>query len=167
MRSKLLTVLLAGCVLAPGCAARSRPRVPDVPPAKAGAGGEAGALIASMALQLLGTPYRNGGSDTGGFDCSGLVQFVFARQGVALPRSVRDQYQAGSPVPRAGLLPGDLVFFATTARSPTHVGIVVSEDSFVHAPSDGGVVRVERLSGDYWTRRYLGARRIAMPPAQP
>jgi cell wall-associated NlpC family hydrolase len=76
---------------------------------------------------------------------------------------VRDQFQSGLAVPRAALVPGDLVFFATTGTGATHVGIVVGDDQFVHAPSERGAVRAERLSADYWSRRYLGARRILMP----
>ncbi len=124
---------------------------------------EAGASVADTAVGLEGTPYRNGGSDVGGFDCSGLVQYVFARHGVTLPRSVRDQFQAGLAVPRESLVPGDLVFFSTTSPGPTHVGIIIREDWFVHAPSERGVVRTERLSAPYWSRRYVGARRILLP----
>ncbi len=169
MRSNIVMVVLAASLLASACAGRaSRPKLPDMPSTGPGPGTDAASLIAAiaaMALQFEGTPYRNGGTDPTGFDCSGLVQFVFAQNGVALPRSVRDQFQAGSAVPRAALLPADLVFFATTARTASHVGIVVGEDLFVHAPSGGGAVRVERLSADYWTRRYLGARRIIGAPA--
>ncbi len=134
---------------------------PPQPPATATAR-EGLAAVVESATRLEGTPYRNGGADPSGFDCSGLVQYVFAQRGVALPRSVRDQFQAGLAVPRDSLIAGDLVFFSTTGPGPTHVGIVIDEKdlSFVHAPSGGGVVRVERLGADYWARRYVGARRI-------
>ena len=116
--------------------------------------------IASTALSLRGVPYRNGGSDPSGFDCSGFTQYVFARSGIALPRAVEEQYQVGKKVKPADLESGDLVFFKTVSRGPSHVGIVIGEDQFIHAPSSKGVVRVERLSADYWSRRFIAARRL-------
>ena len=119
-----------------------------------------GYALVGTALALRGTPYRNGGSDPSGFDCSGFVQWVFAQNGVALPREVRDQYRVGLSVDERDLLPGDLVFFSTTDPGASHVAIVIGGDQFIHAPSSTGVVRVERLSSSYWSPRYLGARRI-------
>jgi cell wall-associated NlpC family hydrolase len=116
--------------------------------------------LVGTALSLRGLPYRDGGSDPTGFDCSGFTQYVFAQHGVALPRAVRDQFRVGQDVNPRDLAPGDLVFFRTTARDPSHVAIVVGGDEFVHAPTSSGVVRVERLSSSYWAQRYLGARRI-------
>ena len=119
-----------------------------------------GYSLVGTALSLRGTPYRNGGADPTGFDCSGFTQYVFAKYGVALPREVRDQFQEGKSVKDDDLAAGDLLFFKTTADGPTHVGISIGGDQFVHAPSSAGVVRVERLSASYWSDRYLGARRI-------
>jgi cell wall-associated NlpC family hydrolase len=116
--------------------------------------------IVGTALSLQGAPYRNGGSDPSGFDCSGFVAYVFAQQGLALPRTVSEQYDWGRGIGRDSIAPGDLVFFSTVARGPTHVGIAVSADEFVHAPSSRGVVRVERLSGSYWNSRLVGIRRV-------
>jgi cell wall-associated NlpC family hydrolase len=116
--------------------------------------------VSGTALDFRGTPYRNGGADPAGFDCSGFVWYVFAQHGLALPRTVQDQYRVGDNVPIVDLRPGDLVFFSTTVPGPSHVGIVIGGDSFVHAPSSTGVVRVERLSAPYWSSRFLGARRI-------
>jgi cell wall-associated NlpC family hydrolase len=116
-------------------------------------------LIAT-ALSYRGVPYRNGGSDPGGFDCSGFVQWVFAQQGRALPREVRDQYQLGKPVDPDDVKPGDLVFFETVSRGASHVGIALGNDQFVHAPSSRGVVRVESFTIEYWKQRYVGARRL-------
>ena len=120
-----------------------------------------GYALVGTALSLRGTPYRNGGADPQGFDCSGFTQYVFAQYGVPLPREVRDQFDRGKSV-KAGdeLAAGDLLFFTTVAPGPTHVGIAIGGDQFVHAPSSTGVVRVERLSASYWSARYLGARRI-------
>jgi cell wall-associated NlpC family hydrolase len=120
-----------------------------------------GYALVGTALGLRGAPYKNGGADPGGFDCSGFTQYVFEQYGVALPRAVHDQYQMGKSVKANELAPGDLIFFATTDRSASHVAIAVGGDQFVHAPSSTGVVRVERLSASYWSQRYLGARRVA------
>jgi len=119
-----------------------------------------GYSISSTALALRGVPYRNGGGDPSGFDCSGFVQYVFGQHGVALPRETRAQFQVGRAVEPSALEPGDLVFFSTVAPGASHVGIAIGGDQFVHAPSSNGVVRVERLSSTYWARRFVGARRI-------
>jgi cell wall-associated NlpC family hydrolase len=125
------------------------------------AGGTAnGYSISSTALSLRGAPYRNGGADPTGFDCSGFVYYVFEQYGIALPREVRRQFGVGSTVDTSLLVPGDLVFFSTVAPGASHVGIVVGGDQFVHAPSSSGVVRVERLSTDYWASRFVGAKRV-------
>jgi cell wall-associated NlpC family hydrolase len=116
--------------------------------------------LVGTALSLRGTPYRDGGSDPTGFDCSGFTQYVFAKYGVVLPREVRDQFQQGKSVKNDELAAGDLLFFTTVAPGATHVGIAIGGDQFVHAPSSTGVVRVERLSVTYWSTRYVGARRI-------
>jgi NlpC/P60 family protein len=116
--------------------------------------------LVGTALGLRGIPYRNGGTDPQGFDCSGFTQYVFSQYGVALPRDVRSQYRAGKAIEPDEISPGDLVFFATTDPGVSHVAIAIGGDGFVHAPSTWGVVRVEFLSGTYWSRRYLGARRM-------
>jgi cell wall-associated NlpC family hydrolase len=122
-----------------------------------------GASIARTAETLLGLPYRDGGALPDGFDCSGLVNYVFARHGIGVPRDVRRQAAAGIPVDRGDVSPGDLVFFATTGSGPTHVGIAIGDGRFVHAPKSGGVVRVESLSANYWTSRFVTARRVSVP----
>jgi cell wall-associated NlpC family hydrolase len=119
-----------------------------------------GYALTSTALALRGTPYRDGGTDPSGFDCSGFTQYVFGQHGVALPREVRDQYRLGKSIKPEELAAGDIIFFTTTAPGPTHVGIAIGGDQFVHAPSTTGVVRVERLGSSYWAPRYLGARRL-------
>lgn len=119
-----------------------------------------GYALVGTALALRGAPYRNGGSDPTGFDCSGFTQYVFAQYGVALPRDVREQYQTGTSVKPDEVAPGDLIFFTTTAPGASHVAIAIGGDQFVHAPSSTGVVRVEHLGSSYWAPRYLGARRV-------
>jgi cell wall-associated NlpC family hydrolase len=136
--------------------------VPATPGASRPAGsGFDGYAVTGTALALRGTPYRDGGTDPSGFDCSGFTQYVFGRHGVGLPREVRDQYRVGKVVEPEDLAPGDIIFFTTTAPGPTHVAIAIGGDEFVHAPSSTGVVRVERLSSSYWSPRFLGARRLA------
>jgi cell wall-associated NlpC family hydrolase len=117
------------------------------------------ALLAT-AMSFQGTPYKNGGSDPEGFDCSGFVQWVYSRHGTTLPREVRDQWTRGDEVDRDEVKPGDLVFFETVSRGASHVGIALGGDRFVHAPSSRGVVRVERFSSSYWATRWVGARRV-------
>jgi peptidoglycan DL-endopeptidase CwlO len=114
----------------------------------------------AAALAQQGVPYRNGGADPAGFDCSGLVTFVFGQHGVWVPRTVTEQFAFGDRVDSGALVPGDLVFFTTVAPGASHVGIVISPQQFVHAPSSTGVVRVEELGSPYWASRYVGARRV-------
>jgi cell wall-associated NlpC family hydrolase len=118
--------------------------------------------VVATALALRGTHYRNGGSEpSGGFDCSGLVQWVFARHGKTLPRETREQYESGQKIDHDEVQPGDLVFFKTMSKGPSHVGIALGRGEFVHAPSSRGVVRIESYTKtEYWAARWLGARRI-------
>jgi cell wall-associated NlpC family hydrolase len=116
--------------------------------------------VVAAALGYRGVPYRFGGSDPAGFDCSGFVQYVFKQAGALLPREVRDQFLAGRHVGRDDVRAGDLVFFETVSRGASHVGLAIGAGEFVHAPSSRGVVRVERLTSRYWAERFVGARRI-------
>jgi len=122
--------------------------------------------VALQALAHLGTPYRTGGlSPKTGFDCSGLVAYVYREgAGLALPRNTFELSHLGEPIARAALRPGDLVFYNTQRREYSHVGIYLGEDRFIHAPTSGGEVRVESLRADYWVRRYNGARRVIAAP---
>jgi cell wall-associated NlpC family hydrolase len=153
------------------CAARSGPPVPRpfpgaaLPPGAGDTVSEPPVAVAypeliNTALQYRGVPYRNGGSDPSGFDCSGFVQYVFARFGTMLPREVRDQYHAGKAIDLDEVQAGDLLFFETVSRGASHVGMAVGGGEFVHAPSSRGVVRVERYDASYWASRFVGARRI-------
>ena len=118
--------------------------------------------VVDTALAYRGVPYILGGDDPRtGFDCSGLVRYVFAAHAIVVPRTVAEQYRIGIPVKLADLEPGDLVFFSTTGRGATHVGIAVSRDEFVHAPNSKGVVRVEPVDSPYWHDRFVGARRVS------
>jgi cell wall-associated NlpC family hydrolase len=116
--------------------------------------------LAGTALSLRGTPYRSGGRDLSGFDCSGLIWYVFAQHGLQVGRTVLEQFREGVEIGSDALEAGDLVFFITDAHGASHVGMAIGGDEFVHAPNARGQVRVERLSASYWSSRYLGARRI-------
>lgn len=113
-----------------------------------------------VARSLLGTPYARGGTGPGGFDCSGLVQYVFRQVGIDLPRSSREQYGKVSLVSLKELKPGDLLFFRIARRRISHVGIYVDEDRFIHAPSNGKGVSYAALSEPYWKKRLVGAGRL-------
>ena len=141
----------------PPTASVPEPRPPGASP---GPGVATPEPLLATALTLQGTPYRNGGSDPSGFDCSGFVQWVFAQNGMKLPREVKDQWKLGDDIDRDDIKPGDLVFFETVSRGPSHVGIALGGDQFVHAPSSTGVVRIERYSSSYWSRRWVGAKRV-------
>ena len=143
---------VAGAPGSPGGTARPAPGAPT--------GVHAGYEVTGTALRLRGAPYRNGGSDPAGFDCSGFVKYVFGENGISVPRSVSDQFRAGRKVDAQQLQAGDLVFFTTVSPGASHVGIVIGGDEFVHAPSGAGEVRVERLSASYWSTRFVGARRV-------
>jgi cell wall-associated NlpC family hydrolase len=121
------------------------------------------ASLVATALSLRGTPYLMGGVTPQGFDCSGFVQYVFGRHGRRVGRDVEALYREGSAIRREQVAAGDLLFFRTSGRGPSHVGIALDGQTFVHAPSSRGLVRVERLTGEYWQRRFLGARRLVSP----
>jgi cell wall-associated NlpC family hydrolase len=114
--------------------------------------------LTQHAMRFLGVPYVFGGTSAGGFDCSGYVQHVFALLGLHLPRTADAQYYAGHRI--AGRMSaGDLVFFETYTSGPSHVGIYLGNDRFVHASSSHGVT-VSSLHDRYWAARYLGAKRF-------
>lgn len=115
-------------------------------------------------LALLGTPYRWGGTTPdGGFDCSGLVSYVFKTTlGIELPRVSRDMARTGERVERGQLNPGDLVFFTLRGNRIDHVGIYMGNDSFLHSPRTGRDVTVSRMDSGYWANRFRQARRIAL-----
>jgi cell wall-associated NlpC family hydrolase len=160
----LLVVLLAGC--GHDEVRRARPQAsavtsqawsknPPADPASANA-------VLMRAISLVGTPYRYGGNTPdGGFDCSGLVNYVYRDMlDLKLPRTSRDLAAFQGPRIAPGrLTAADLVFFGS-GGSVTHVGIYVGEGRFVHAPSSGGTVRLDRLDGPYWRDHYSGAKRV-------
>ena len=110
---------------------------------------------AGIAMRYLGVPYVWGGASPAGFDCSGLVMYVFAQLGVSLPHYTGAQWNMGVPVARGDLQPGDLVFFDGLG----HVGIYIGGGQFIHAPHTGTVVQISSMSG-WYAATYVGARRI-------
>ncbi len=149
------TLFLAGCSSAPNTHA---PYVSSEPPA---ASGQPHDDVIFHAFSLLGTPYRYGGmSPDTGFDCSGLINYVFRESaGVSLPRTTSGL--SALPTQRADpLQPGDLVLFSMAGRKVNHAGIYVGDGRFLHAPSSGGHVRVDSLQASHWQRWYAGSRRV-------
>ena len=156
-----------GGVLPPGATTADAPAATAAPagsapalPAAALSAPPVARAVARRAIDYVGTPYRLGGNDPSGFDCSGLTRYVFNEQGITLPRTVAEQFGVGRKVDLDEVRAGDLLFFATSGRGASHGAIALGDGSFVHAPSSRGGVRVEALSDRYWSTRLLGARRI-------
>lgn len=118
--------------------------------------------VVDQAVDMLGIPYRYGGSTLEtGFDCSGFVTHVFREGlGLILPRTSRELSKTGEEIDQGQLQPGDLVFFNTMRRAFSHVGIYLGNNQFVHAPRAGARIRIEDLRDSYWKNRFNGARRV-------
>lgn len=159
-------LLLAACASGPPSRHGALPRTPGEPMIDPSAGLEE---ISIQAMSLVGTPYRYGGNTPdAGFDCSGLVRYVVSRAAnVNLPRTTEAMGTRGTALDRSEVASGDLVFFNTTGRANSHVGIYVGQNRFVHAPSTGGTVRLEDMGKSYWASRYNGARRVVAAINQP
>jgi cell wall-associated NlpC family hydrolase len=155
-------------LVAVGCrsAADARPNDRQQAHSKVGANerrstGRASRVVA-VALAQVGVPYRWGGADPRGFDCSGLVMYVYGRAGVSLPHGTAKQYRLGTPVSRKELVPGDIVFFDRL----NHSGIYIGDGRFVHATKTGDTVKVSRLDEAWFERRWVGARRLPIADRQ-
>jgi cell wall-associated NlpC family hydrolase len=117
------------------------------------------ANLVETARSYLGVPYLWGGASAQGFDCSGLTMSVYRLNGLQLPRSSRDQYEAGSQVSRDELRPGDLLFFSTNGTGRvSHVGLYAGDGTFIHAPSRGRTISQAKLSDAYYQKTFVGAR---------
>ena len=161
--SAWVALVAAGCASVPGSVARPSP-FPGSPTSTPRAILMVPPVVVDAALSLRGTPYRLGGEEPGtGLDCSGLVRHVFSLAGIDVPRTVIEQFEIGESVRRPELRRGDLIFFDTSRPGPSHVGIAIDADTFVHAPGSGGVVRVDSLEAPYWKERLRGIRRVGRP----
>ena len=123
------------------------------------AGASAGSKMDAVIKELLGTPYKYGGTTPKGFDCSGFTAYVFAKFGIELPHNSASMAKQGVKVAKADLRPGDLVFFNTSGKGISHVGIYIGDGKFAHASTSKGVV-ITPLSDKYYAKRYVTARRI-------
>lgn len=113
-----------------------------------------------MAKKFLGIPYVWAGVSPKGFDCSGFVYYLYSKVGIRLPRMADGQFAVGLSVDRNELQPGDLVFFSTYEPGPSHCGIYLGNNQFIHASSGAGEVTITPLTKPYYRERYLGARRV-------
>lgn len=149
---------LTGLLLLSGCASNDKAPLTAMPSIKNPSGNK---QAANDALQLQGHPYVYGGASPAvGFDCSGLVVYVYHRQGLRLPRDTESLAKQLPMVPPAQRQPGDLVFFNTSGKPFSHVGIYIGEQRFVHAPSQRtGKVMTSNLDQPYWRDRFVAVRR--------
>lgn len=167
MLALLGTGLLAGCAsrpVAPSVASEPTPQLAFPRPRMAGSldfNPDERNVAVAQAMLLVNTPYTYGGNTPqGGFDCSGLISYVFLHvtRDRRLPRTTAQWAAATAPVGNRPPEPGDLVFFNTTGRPNSHMGLYVGRNEFVHAPATGGRVHQTSLSNIYFARRYDGAR---------
>ncbi len=156
MRRNILFFLIIG-ILA-GCAGGPPPQPVPAPQSARAADPEAFFEV----LSTLGVDYRRGGaSPSAGFDCSGLVAYVYRQAyGIELPHYTRAQSRVGTSVASSALELGDLVFYNTERQPYSHVGIYLGDGRFVHAPKPGSPVRIEKMASSYWSKRFDGARRV-------
>lgn len=117
------------------------------------------ASVINTAQQYMGVPYVWGGSTPAGFDCSGFTQYVLKQNGITIPRTAAEQYQAGVSILKSNLKVGDLVFFTTYKPGASHVGFYMGDGKFIHASSGAKQVTISELSEPYYTQKYIGARR--------
>ena len=146
--SFLLTILLSGC----STLSKRKHYNPEI-----------GNRIVNIAAKYKGTPYKYGGTTPDGFDCAGYTSYVYKKTGIIIPRTARLQYNSGRSVAKSDFKKGALVFFMRwpligMILSPSHVGIYVGNNKFIHAPSSGGKIKYDSLSNSYWKNHFKGAR---------
>lgn len=160
MRSNLCAVLAVSLLISVLAACAPWPERPAAATPYLSVGTARAQAIVRLATHELGAPYVYGGDTPHGFDCSGLVYYVFRHVGVAVPRTANDQLYASHPVSLRDLRPGDLVFFQIAGNIQMHVGIYVGDGVFIHAPETGQPVSYARLGDSYWKSRFVGGGRF-------
>lgn len=150
-RPILLPLLLAAALLAGGCASS--------PPSN-GVSPRAADKAADVATRMVGTPYRYGGNNPRGFDCSGLVQYSYGHAGVRLAHGTTYLLRNSEPISLKQARRGDLLFFNEEGKRSSHVGLYLGNDRFVHAPSGGKHVHVASMTNPYWRKSFAEARRL-------
>lgn len=150
------SLLMAACASKPPAPQAPAHQPSERPPASSHKGND----VVLFALSLLDTGYRFGGKNPeAGLDCSGMVSYIYGRAaGLRVSGSAADIARRGRPVERAGLRPGDLVFFNTRNAAFSHVGVYIGDDRFIHAPSSNGRVRIDQLGARYFAQRFETAR---------
>jgi murein DD-endopeptidase len=148
-----LGLMIQGCGTAPYQS--SSPQTNAVPQQPS-----VGSEIVIRAIALVGTPYRWGGNDRSGFDCSGLVHFVHSELGINVPRTAEEQFKAATRVDIDKLEPGDVLFFKTSGKRISHVAIYAGSGRFVHAPRSGRLIELRDLNDEYYRPRLAGAGRF-------
>lgn len=149
----MLAVLVAGCSTAPQ-------RAPSASTGSTRPTAELGDQAASHAMKMVGKPYRYGGASPAGFDCSGLILYSYRQAGLSVPRSTESQRAAARPIKVSQLRRGDLLYFNQEGKKYGHAAIYLGDNRFVHAPSSGKAVRVDRLDSPYWKKHLSEARRL-------
>lgn len=149
--AKLLALMaLVGCASAPQSPAVATERASTAQASRA----------VEVALSMVGRPYRYAGDTPAGFDCSGLVSYSYAQAGYKTPRETRSLRAQSILIRTTQLRRGDLLFFDEEGKKSSHVGLYLGDGRFVHAPSTGGKVRVDRLDAEHWRQHFVEARRI-------
>ena len=158
----LLIALLVACASTPEPTVKNTIATKEstISPAITNPAKSSGLIALDTARKMLGVPYRSGGTDPNGFDCSGLVQYAFSRTGVKLPRTSRDIFRSSQLIDPKKLQSGDLVFFAISKSTISHVGIYDDRNRFIHAPSSGKGVSYASLENSYWRKRLVGVGRF-------
>jgi murein DD-endopeptidase len=151
-----ITLLMGVCLSVASCA--PWPERPDV--ATIGYQANTDNRLVELARDELGVPYLYGGTTPRGFDCSGLVYYVYRHAGIKVPRTANAQFYASHPLTIEQLRPGDLVFFEIAGDAQMHVGIYAGAGSFIHAPETGESVSYAQLDNPYWKTHFVGGGRF-------
>jgi murein DD-endopeptidase / murein LD-carboxypeptidase len=124
-------------------------------------------MIVPASKKYIGVPYQWGGTTARGFDCSGFIQHVFQTINVNVPRTTAEMYQTGTSVKKEDLRIGDIVFFNTSGKGVSHAGIYIGENKFIHSSSSKGVTVSSLNDPYYWSKKYIGAKRVLSYPLEP